>query len=303
MHPRRLSNSPLVSVILPVYNRAWCIGQAVDSVLAQTYGNRELIVVDDGSTDGTDRLLHQYGGQISVIRQPNRGVSAARNRGVRATCGDLIAFLDSDDLWLPEKLARQTAFFQDHPETRICQTEEIWIRNGIRVNPRVRHQKPSGDIFARSLALCLVSPSAVMLERGLFQETGGFDESLPAAEDYDMWLRIGARLPVFLIEEPLVVKRGGHPDQLSKTPGIDRYRIRALEKLLEGEKLTPEQRRAAAEALQKKCAVYAGGCKKRGRIAEAGYYETLAERFAPTRPGKTENREEKNGKEKFKDPF
>ena len=280
MHPRRLS-TPLVSVILPAYNRAWCIRQAVDSVLAQTYGKRELIVVDDGSTDGTGRLLHKYGGQISVISQPNRGVSAARNRGARAAAGDLIAFLDSDDLWLPEKLARQTAFFQEHPETRICQTEEIWIRNGIRVNPRIRHQKPSGDIFERSLGLCLVSPSAVMIERKLLEEMGGFDESLPAAEDYDLWLRIGAKHPVFLIEEPLVVKRGGHPDQLSKTPAIDRYRIRALEKLLEGEKLAPEQRRAAAEALQKKCAVYAGGCKKRGRIEEARYYEALAVRFAP----------------------
>jgi glycosyltransferase involved in cell wall biosynthesis len=281
MHPRRLSNSPLVSVILPVYNRAWCIRQAVDSVLAQIYGSRELIVVDDGSTDGTGRLLQEYGGQVSVIRQPNRGVSAARNRGVSAASGDFVAFLDSDDLWLPEKLARQTAFFQDHPETRICQTEEIWIRNGVRVNPRLRHRKPSGDIFERSLELCLVSPSAVMIERRLLEQMGGFDESLPAAEDYDLWLRIGAKHPVFLIEEPLVVKRGGHPDQLSKTPGIDRYRIRALEKLLEGEKLTPEQRRAAAEALQKKCAVYVGGCKKRGRLEEAKYYEALAVRFAP----------------------
>jgi len=281
MHPRRLSNLPLVSVILPVYNRAWCIRQAVDSVLAQTYRNRELVVVDDGSTDGTGRLLQKYGGQIFVIRQPNRGVSAARNRGVRAASGDLIAFLDSDDLWLPEKLARQTAFFQGHPEARICQTEEIWIRNGIRVNPRIRHQKPSGDIFERSLELCLVSPSAVMLERGLFQETGGFDESLPAAEDYDLWLRIGARLPVFLIEEPLVVKRGGHSDQLSKTPGIDRHRIRALEKLLQNGNLNPRQQEAAAKALRKKCTVYAGGCKKRGRIEEARHYEALAGRFAP----------------------
>ncbi len=270
-----------VSVILPVYNRAWCIREAVDSMLAQTYGNRELIVVDDGSTDETGRILRQYGDRITVISQLNRGVSAARNRGVRAASGNLIAFLDSDDLWLPEKLARQTAFFQDHPEVRICQTEELWIRNGIRVNPRIRHQKPSGDIFTRSLALCLVSPSAVMLERRLFQEMGGFDESLPAAEDYDLWLRIGARHPVSLIEEPLVIKRGGHLDQLSKTPGIDRYRIRALGKLLEGKDLTPEQRRAAAETLQKKCAVYAGGCKKRGRLAEARYYEALAARFAP----------------------
>ena len=270
-----------VSVVIPVFNRRWSICEAVESVLSQTLPAFELIVVDDGSTDGTAEALARYGDRLRLIEQPNRGVSAARNRGVAAAQGRWIAFLDSDDLWKPEKLAIQKAFFKRHRKSRICQTEEIWIRNGLRVNPGHRHKKPSGEIFIPSLALCLVSPSAVMLEKSLFEEAGGFDETLPAAEDYDLWLRISARYPVYLIEEPMVIKRGGHPDQLSKTPGIDRFRIRALEKILDKAALNREMRRAAVETLLEKCAIYAGGCRKRGRTAEAEHYEALAARFSP----------------------
>ncbi|MGD8367122.1 MAG: glycosyltransferase [Desulfobacterales bacterium] len=276
-----MDSSVSVSVVLPVHNRRRWIEEAVESVAAQTLTDFELIAVDDGSTDGTGEILSRYESRLRLIRQENRGVSAARNRGVAEARGRWIAFIDSDDLWRPEKLALQTAFFQNRPDARICQTEEIWVRNGIRVNPGRRHQKPSGDIFIPSLSLCLVSPSAVMMEKALFEEIGGFDESLPAAEDYDLWLRISARHPVHLIEEPLVVKRGGHADQLSRTPGIDRYRIRALEKILDSGELTAARRRAAAAVLREKCAIYAGGCRKRGRTAEAQRYEALAERFAP----------------------
>lgn len=279
--PRPEPKPPVsVSVVLPVFNRSQWVCEAVDSVLAQTMRDFELIVVDDGSTDATPDALRHYGDRFRLLHQQNRGVSAARNRGVRHGRGKWIAFLDSDDVWLPEKLAAQAAFLQSRPAARICQTEEIWIRNNVRVNPGRRHRKPSGDIFTASLALCLVSPSAVMMEKSLFMETGGFDESLPAAEDYDLWLRISLRHPVYLIDEPLVVKRGGHADQLSKTPGIDRYRIRALEKILDGGALSPARYRAAAAVLREKCTIYAGGCRKRGRSAEAQYYEALAERFA-----------------------
>jgi GT2 family glycosyltransferase len=191
----------------------------------------------------------------------------------------LLAFLDSDDLWQPEKLARQAAFFDRRPEAMICQTEEIWIRRGVRVNPRHRHRKPSGDIFEASLALCLVSPSAVMLRRELLERVGVFDERLPACEDYDLWLRVSARYPVHLIDTPLVVKRGGHVDQLSRQPGLDRYRIQALKKILASETLTDGQVRATAAMLREKCRIYAAGCRKRGRIHEADYYEALAGRW------------------------
>ena len=268
--------SPLVSVIIPTYNRGWIIGEAVDSVLAQEYPNTELIVVDDGSTDATDAVLAAYGDRIRLLRQKNRGVSAARNAGIRAAAGELIAFLDSDDLWLPAKLGRQVAFFQQHPDAVACQTEETWIRNGVRVNPGKRHRKPSGMIFIPSLELCLVSPSAVMIRRELFDQVGLFDEDLPACEDYDMWLRISCRYPIHRMTDALIIKRGGHSDQLSRQPGLDRYRIQALVNIIDSGRLTDSQAAAAKHTLRTKSRIYAAGCRKRGRLAEAAAYEKLA---------------------------
>ncbi len=268
--------SPLVSVIIPTYNRGWIIGEAVDSVLAQEYPNTELIVVDDGSTDATDAVLAAYGDRIRLLRQKNRGVSAARNAGIRAAAGELIAFLDSDDLWLPAKLGRQVAFFRQHPDAVACQTEETWIRNGVRVNPGKRHRKPSGMIFIHSLELCLVSPSAVMIRRKLFDQVGLFDEDLPACEDYDMWLRISCRYPIHRMTDALIIKRGGHSDQLSRQPGLDRYRIQALVNIIDSGRLTDSQAAAAEHTLRTKSRIYAAGCRKRGRLAEAAAYEKLA---------------------------
>jgi len=272
---------PTVSVVIPSFNRASLLKEAIDSVLAQDFDDFELIVVDDGSTDGTPELLQSYA-NICVVPQDRRGVSAARNAGIRQASGDFLAFLDSDDLWLSKKLSAQVAFFKAHPEAVICQTQEIWIRSGVRVNPKRRHRKHSGMIFERSVELCLVSPSAVMLKRGLLDEVGWFDESLPACEDYDLWLRIAWRFPIHLISTPLVIKRGGHADQLSRGPGLDRFRIYALKKVLENPPegaLTPEQRTAAVEALSNKCMVYARGCLKRGRVDEARHYLKLNAKF------------------------
>ena len=207
--------------------------EAVESVLAQAFTDFELIVVDDGSTDGSEVKVRRLGAPIRVICQPRRGVAAARNAGASAAKGRYLAFLDSDDLWLPEKLAAQMRFMEEHPEAGICQTEEIWIRRGARVNPKARHRKPSGDIFKRSLELCLVSPSAVMMTRALFHKAGGFDEALPVCEDYDLWLRIAVDHTVPLLARALVVKRGGHEDQLSHSVwGMDRFRVASLQKLL-----------------------------------------------------------------------
>lgn len=266
---------PAVSVIISTYNRGWAIADAIDSVLAQTHADFELIVVDDGSTDHTGDILARYGSKAIVIRQDNRGVSAARNAGIDAASGKLIALLDSDDLWLPQKLASQVAFFSTRPEALICQTEETWIRNGVRVNPKKRHLKPSGMIFRPSLDLCLVSPSAVMMRRRLFDLVGRFDESLPACEDYDLWLRVSSQYPVYLIDKPLIVKRGGHADQLSRRPGLDRYRIRSLVNLIKSGRLDNAQIRAAAKVLQHKAGIYKGGCLKRGKEAEAARVDQL----------------------------
>jgi glycosyltransferase involved in cell wall biosynthesis len=267
---------PLVSVIIPTHNRASLVREAVASVLDQTYPHLEILVVDDGSTDGTPEALGLFGDRLQVLRHScRRGVAAARNLGIEAARGDWLAFLDSDDLWLPAKLARQLAYLAAQPRLRICQTEEIWVRRGVRVNLPRTHRKVAGDIFLPSLGRCLVSPSAVVLHRRLLREHGAFDEALPAAEDYDLWLRLSWRYEVGLVPEPLIVKRGGHADQLSGQRGIDRFRIRALVKLLADPELPPAYARAARETLARKCAIYAQGCAKHGKIREAGYYGQL----------------------------
>jgi glycosyltransferase involved in cell wall biosynthesis len=268
----------LVSVIIPTFNRRALVREAVVSVCAQRRTAFEIIVVDDRSSDGTpEALVQEFGSRIRIVATENRGVAAARNLGVRHSRGELLAFLDSDDLWLPGKLAAQVALFTAHPETQICQTAEIWMRNGVRVNACKHHRKPSGDIFAPSLRRCLVSPSAVLLRRTLFERAGGFDATLPACEDYDLWLRIARDTPVPLIDRPLVVKRGGHADQLSRRFwGMDRFRVTALVRLLAEDTLSPQQRAATVTVLAEKCAILANGADRRGRHDEADRYRRLS---------------------------
>ena len=266
-----------ISVVIPTYNRASKVIRAVASVLYQTFTDYEIIVVDDGSKDGTSDRLAPLACHIRYLRHhSNLGVSAARNTGIKASRSPFIAFLDSDDYWLPEKLSVQMDFFRHHLDVVACQTEEVWIRKGIRVNPRKKHAKPSGDIFESSLKLCLVSPSSVMLRRSLFSEVGLFDEDLPACEDYDLWLRISCRYPISLIPRHLVVKEGGQDDQLSfRIKGLDRFRIRALLKLINGGQLGGKQLHATVQELSEKCRIYGNGCLKRGRVTEGKYYLEL----------------------------
>ena len=266
---------PLVSVIIPTYNRCPLVREAIESVLAQRFRDFELIVVDDGSTDGTVGELGSFGGSLRLVRQDRKGVAAARNSGVAVARGRYIAFLDSDDLWLSNKLAIQTAFMEQNTDFEISQTEEIWLRRGVRVNRKEKHRKASGDIFRRSLDLCLVSPSAVMMTKALFERLGGFDEAFPVCEDYDLWLRIGVERGVALIPTALVVKRGGHPDQLSRSMwGMDRYRIVALQKLLQTG-LRGKERNWVIEVLKRKVGILCQGARKRGREGEAVNYEAL----------------------------
>jgi glycosyltransferase involved in cell wall biosynthesis len=259
-----------VSVIVPTFNRSAFVKEAVASVLAQNGVAMEVIVVDDGSTDGTSDVLESYGAAIRCLKRSHGGVSAARNTGILAAGGEWLAFLDSDDLWRPGKLAAQFDYFSRNPEMKICQTDEIWIRNGLRLNPKLYHQKPQGHCFPLLLERCLVSPSAVIIHRDLFDEVGLFDESLPACEDYDLWLRIGCRRPIGLVPKPLIVKRGGHADQLTATvPALDLYRIQSLAKLLRTAPLDPVQQRLAMQILERKCLIYGEGCRKRGKAEEA----------------------------------
>ena len=265
-----------VSVIIPTFNRAAILGRALESVYAQTRPPHEVLVVDDGSTDDTAGRVARDWPRVRYHPRPHAGVSAARNFGIRKATGTWIALLDSDDQWLPHKLEKQLACIRRDPGARLIHSDEIWIRNGRRVNPMARHAKSGGRIFERCLPLCCISPSAALIHRSVFEHVGLFDESLPACEDYDLWLRVCARHEVHYIDEPLVIKHGGHADQLSRRYwGMDRFRIQALHRLLDSGILDREQRRAALAVLEKKIRIYSNGAEKRRRFEEAARYRSL----------------------------
>lgn len=269
-----------ISVVIPTRDRRSQLPRALDSAAAQTLAPLEVIVVDDGSTDGTRADLERRFSGVRVLRQDRRGVSAARNCGIAAASGDWIALLDSDDEWLPTKLERQVEALRCEPSRLICHCDEIWIRNGVRVNPKRKHSKHGGWIFSQCLRLCAMSPSAVLIAKSLLETCGPFDESLPACEDYDLWLRICSRHPVLFVDEPLVIKYGGHADQLSRsTWGLDRFRIRALDKLLRAPGLTRHQTRLAIAMLISKIDIYVGGAEKRKRAGEVAELRRLRARW------------------------
>ena len=254
-----------ISVIIPTWNRADRLANALQSVFAQSRPPAEVIVVDDGSTDDTRRLVHSQFRDARYIYQQNKGVSSARNTGIQAASGDWIALLDSDDRWQPDKLEQQCEHLRARPDYKICHSDEIWIRNGKRVNPMKKHAKQGGHIFRHCLPLCAISPSAVLIHRDLFKEIGLFDERLPACEDYDLWLRICALHPVLYIDKPLITKTGGHADQLSRRYwGMDRFRIHSLEKLLASNTLDAANHTAALATLLDKLAIVIKGAVKHG---------------------------------------
>ena len=272
-------SKPLVSVIIPTFNRGYCLEESIRSVLQQSFADFELIVVDDGSTDNTSELVGQFPAVKLIRLEENRGVSFARNRGMAEAEGGCIAFLDSDDLWEKDKLASQVKWIERG--FHAVYTDEIWIRNRVRVNPMNKHRKYSGDIFRYCLPLCIVSPSSVLLRAKMLSEVGGFDESMPVCEDYDLWLRIAKRYPFYFIAEKLIVKRGGHEDQLShKYWGMDRWRVYALEKLLKENKLDEEQKNWVVMMLIEKCEILSNGFGKRGKNQEREHYRNLVARYS-----------------------
>ena len=271
-----------VSVVVPVYNRRELVARALESVSAQTFTDWELIVVDDASTDGTWEYLRSAWDRapVRLLRQRvNSGVSAARNTGIGAARGDWIALLDSDDEWKPPKLEKQMAALAESG-LAVCHTDEIWIRNGVRVNPHKHHVKHGGRIFLHALPRCVISPSSILLQRAVFDAVGLFDESLPACEDYELFLRLTCRCEVLYLEEKLTVKYGGHPDQLSRAhPAMDRFRVRALDRLLKdaAAPLTAEERAAARDTLVRKAAIVRGGAARHGN---PGLQEAMGEYLA-----------------------
>ena len=274
-------DSPKVSVIVPTYNRADRLERALNSIVSQTYQDFELIVVDDGSTDKTSQLMKSFPKAQYFYIKKNSGVSKARNVGLAFAKGELICFLDSDDLWKEKKIQIQSLWLENNKDSQICYTDEIWVRNGVRVNPMNRHRKYSGDIFRHCLGLCIVSPSSVMIRAKLFDEIGNFDESLPACEDYDLWLRIASKYAFHFIEEPLIIKYGGHSDQLSrKYWGMDRFRVVALKKLLDQNSLDKEKLKLTRSVFLEKCSILIKGFEKRGKKEDESFYRELVNKYS-----------------------
>ncbi|PIV19327.1 MAG: glycosyl transferase [Elusimicrobia bacterium CG03_land_8_20_14_0_80_50_18] len=251
---------PHISVIITTYNRKDFAAEAVESVRKQTCSDYELIIVDDGSTDGSREILGPKADKY--IFQKNAGVSAARNAGFTASSGKYICFLDSDDLWMKDKLDVQIDFMEKNPSMPLCYTGEKWLKCGSHKNQKKHHSKRGGDIFVKCLEMCIISPSSAMIRRETLERLK-FDEKLPVCEDYDMWLRISSEHNIAYIDRELIIKRGGHPGQLSESePAMDRFRIYSIIKALKSG-LSPEREKLAKAELRRKCAIVRSGALKR----------------------------------------
>lgn len=222
------TEAPLVSVVIPAYNCARFIREAVDSALAQDYAALEVIVVDDGSTDDTGAILASFGGRIRLLSQPNRGCAAARNLGIGHARGRYVAFLDADDVWWPGKIRYQmealgktgyrmaySRFIVWHPEAdgRYVPAERMFSVAGI------AHVSTcalvTGHTYEALLRDCIVWTSTVLIEKAALHEAGGFDEALELGEDYDLWLRLSRTMPMLGLEQPTALYRQ-HPHSITR---------------------------------------------------------------------------------------
>jgi glycosyltransferase involved in cell wall biosynthesis len=268
----------LVSIILPTYNRAHLLARAVRSVLQQTFSDWELRIVDDGSMDETAALAEEFvrsDSRVQYVRQENRGVSAARNVAIFSTESPWIAFVDSDDEWLPNKLELQLKYAEENPHIRLIHSEENWWRNGKLLQRLKRHEKLGGRVFRSCLPLCYISPSTVMIRTELIRMHGGFREDFLACEDYDLWLKISMQEEVGVISEPLINKYGGHEDQLSARKVLDEYRARALWEMRDHPALTVDDRTALLEEFARKRDILIKGYEKHGHLEKAAFWRQL----------------------------
>lgn len=260
-----------VSVIIPTFNRRNLLERAIVSVFSQTVQCAELIIIDDGSTDDTYKLLNKLSRSAKIsfhaYHQPNMGPAAARNLGVHKATSPFIAFLDSDDHWHKQKIEIQYKNLVDRSDFRISHTREKWLRRGLHLNQKKKHVPQHGNIFNHCLQLCGVGMSTVMIEKSLFNQVGLFDESLPCCEDYDLWLRISCRFPFLLVDKSLTVKEGGRDDQVSSqfSLGMDRLRIYSLRKLLDSDMLDCHQYFMVLKEFKRKITIYGTGCLKHNK--------------------------------------
>jgi len=260
-----------ISAIIPSFNRVEWLEHAIESVINQNLAPFELIVVDDGSNDGTEKLVKKFK-NIKYIYQEQKGPSSARNTGAKAASGTHLAFLDSDDRWDKNKLKKQSDFLIENTHLECVYTNEIWIRNGKRINLHKHHYKVGGWIYLDCLLLCRISPSSILISKELFFELGAFDESLIIAEDYDLWLRLSASREIGYCDENLMIKYGGHEDQLSKRWGMDLNRVYSLEKMLKSETLKHEYVLPTIDNLISRLEVLIKGYQKRNKMKEVIHF-------------------------------
>lgn len=226
-----------LSVVIPVYNRTLLLKDAIESVFFQTYKDIQVIVVDDGSDTDVADFLKPYLGRVEYVRiERNRGVSYARNVGIQRAKNDYIAFLDSDDIWLPYKIENQFKLMKEE-KTFVSHTDEFWLKNDKFVNQGNKHRKYGGFIFKNILDICRISPSSVLVDKRVFDVCGLFNTRLPVCEDYDLWLRLASAYKVSYVNKKLMVKRSVGQEQLSFViPNIEYYRLKSLGSFLNREK-------------------------------------------------------------------
>ncbi len=279
---------PFFSVIIPTYNRRLFLKIALSSVLAQTFDDYEVVIVDDGSTDKTGEMVENLAAtvrskaqKIRYFYQQNKGPSAARNLGIKHARGSFICFLDSDDRYREDKLKITCEYIKKYPQYKIFHTEEIWYKYGTLLPQKIYHKKPNGSVFENSVKMCCIGMSTSVVQKDIFTEIGLFDEKLPACEDYDFWLRVTSRHRVCLIPVCLTIKEGGHPGQLSfKYAAMDTFRIYALKKIIESNELSGGNLKIAADELKRKCEIFINGALKRKKLEEAKRYQLLMEKYA-----------------------
>ena len=272
-------NKYKISVVIPTLNRINTLQRALDSVINQTYKPAEIIVVDNGSSDGTLKFLREQYPKITILTEKKIGVSSARNKGIKKSINQWIALLDSDDAWHPRKLEIQTSMLDSAlKEYNLIHTDEVWFRNNKHINQMKKHKKQGGYIFERCLSLCCISPSSVLFKKNILDKVGLFDESLPVCEDYDMWLKICSSEEVLFAQDKLTYKYGGHKDQLSKSYwGMDRFRIKSIENIIKNFDLTYNQKKQAKKELIKKLKIIINGAFKRNNLSIVNEFSTKLE--------------------------
>ena len=257
------------SVIIPTYNRRYFLKISLESVLEQTFKDFELIIVDDGSTDKTYKLIKGYKDKrIKYLKQENKGPASARNLGIKESKGKFICFLDSDDRYRNDKLEITNKYIKRNPGYKIFHTQELWYKNSRYLSQKIEHKKPNGFIFKKALKICCVSLSTACINKDLFLRVGVFDENFPVCEDYEFWLRASLFYPVKLIPHYLTIKEGGRIDQQSRKKGLDKYRFFAIYKIIKNYRLPLYYLKEALRNLEEKAEIYTKGASKRKKVKE-----------------------------------